>query len=163
MMPQKFIVLLMLAVSCQLSRAQSEDLVLISSGGGMTQSGSLLLSYSLGEPCISYTQSGVHWVTEGFQQPGNINLTSVDINSTSEYSFRVYPNPVANELHIESTDPGLWQLVQIVNVLGQPILTESIVANDKLIIDITRFSSGVYLLYILDHTSIPVTQSFIKL
>ncbi len=163
MMPQKFIAILLVTLICQLSQAQSDDPVLISSGGGIAQTGTLFLTYSLGEPCISYTQSDGHWLTEGFQQPGKINLTSVEIASTSMYTFRIYPNPVTSTFHIESTDPAPWQLVQIVNVLGQPLLAAPIVAEGNMGIDLTHLIPGLYRLTILDHTSTPVTQSFIKL
>lgn len=162
-MTQKIIALVLVTLTCQLSQAQSDDPVLISTGGGIAQTGSLFLTYSLGEPCISYTPSDGHWLTEGFQQPGKINLTSVEISSLSKYTFRIYPNPVASTLLIESTDPSPWQVVQIINVLGQPILAEPIVAEDKIRIDLTHLIPGIYRLNILDHTSTSVTKSFVKI
>lgn len=163
MMTQKCIIVLLVAMSCHFTQAQSDDPFLIGSGGGLSQNGSLFLSYSMGEPCIAYTLSDSYWVTEGFQQPGKINLTAVEIASTSKYTFRIYPNPVASTLHIESTDPAPWQLIQILNVLGQPLLAAPIVAEGNMRIDLTHLIPGLYRLRILDHTSTPVTQSFIKI
>lgn len=163
MMTQKCIIVLLIAMSCHLTQAQSDDPYLIGSGGGLSQNGSLFLSYSMGESCISYTPSNGYWVTEGFQQPDKINLTAVEIASTSKYTFHIYPNPVASTLYIESTDPAPWQLVQIVNVLGQPLLTAPIVVESNLSIDLSHLIPGLYRLSILDHTSTTVTQSFIKL
>ena len=159
----KCITVLLVAMSCHLAQAQSDDPFLIGSGGGLSQNGSLFLSYSMGEPCISYTSSDGYWITEGFQQPGKINLTAVEIPSTSKYTFSIYPNPVASTIHIESTDPAPWQLVQIVNVLGQPLLAAPIVAEGNMRLDLTHLIPGLYRLSILDHTSTSVTQSFIKL
>lgn len=163
MIPQKYIAVLLVAMSCHLIKAQSDDPLLIGSGGGLSQNGSLFLTYSMGEPCISYTLSDGYWITEGFQQPGKINLTAVEIASTSKYTFQIYPNPVASTLHIESTDPAPWQLIQITNVLGQPQLKTPIVTEVNMNLDVSHLIPGLYRLSILDHTSTPVTHSFIKL
>lgn len=162
-MTQKYIAGLLIAMSCHLIQAQSDDPVLVGSGGGLSQNGSLWLSYSIGEPCIAYTLSDGFWATEGFQQPGKINLTAVEFTSTSKYEFRIFPNPVATTLHIESTDPAPWQLVQIVNGLGQPLLAAPLLAEGSMRIDLTHLIPGLYQLSILDHTSTPVKQSFIKI
>ena len=163
MMTQKLISVLLIALSCHLSNAQSDDPFLISSGGGIAQSGSLFLTYSLGEPCISYTLSDLHWVTEGFQQPGNINLTSIDVHTPLEYAYRIFPNPAVRELHIESTDPTPWHQVQITNILGQRMLTESRIVEQTTVVDLNQLRPGIYFLNILDHSTRTITQPFIKL
>jgi hypothetical protein len=163
MMTQKIITLLLVAMSCHLTQAQSDDPFLIGSGGGLSQNGSLFLTYSMGEPCIAYTQSDGHWVTEGFQQPGKINLTSIAVHSTMEHTYRIFPNPTASELHIESKDAALFQLVQITNVLGQPMLSEPITAEQTMVIQIHHLRPGLYFLNILDHSSKAIIQPFIKL
>ncbi len=163
MMTQKCIALFLIFLSCQLSIAQSEDPSLIGTGGGIAQNGSFFLTYSLGEPCIAYTLSNGHWVTEGFQQPGKINLTAIEITSNATYTFRIFPNPVTTDLHIESIDAGPWQLVQIVNILGQPLLNQPIFAEGNMQMDISHLIPGLYHLNILDRNSTPVTQSFIKI
>ena len=163
MITQKCILVFLVVMTCHLTRAQSDDSSLIGSGGGLSQNGSLFLTYSIGEPCISYTLSDGHWVTEGFQQPDKINLTSLEITTMSAYTFKIFPNPVIHELLIETTDPAAWQVNQIVNVLGQPLLASPIVAEGNLRIAVTHLIPGLYRLSILDHTSTPVTQSFIKL
>lgn len=163
MMTQKMITILLVAMTCHLIRAQSDDPFLIGSGGGLSQNGSLFLSYSMGEPCIAYTQSDGHWVTEGFQQPGQIHLTSVDGFSPREYSYRIFPNPTASELHIESIDATQFHLVQITNVLGQPMITEPILAEQSMILQLNYLRPGLYFLNILDHTSKSMIQPFIKL
>ena len=163
MIPQKCIAVFLVAMSCHLLQAQSEDPFLIGSGGGLSQNGTLFLTYSMGEPCISYTLTDGYWITEGFQQPGKINLTAVEIASSSKYLFRIFPNPVASTLHIESTDPTPWKLIQITNVLGQSFLSVPIVTEGNMRIDVSHLIPGLYQLSILDHTSTPITQSFIKL
>lgn len=162
-MTQKMITILLVAMSCHLIQAQSDDPFLIGSGGGLSQNGSLFLSYSIGEPCIDYTLSDEHWVTEGFQQPGKINLTSVAVHSTLEHSYRIFPNPSESELHIESKDAALFHLVQITNVLGQPMLSEPITAQQTMVLQIHHLRPGLYFLNILDHSSKAITQPFIKL
>ncbi len=163
MMTQKIIAILLLAMSYHLTQAQSDDLFLIGSGGGLSQNGSLFLSYSMGEPCITYTQSDDHWITEGFQQPGQINLTSVAKYSLQEYSYRIFPNPTTNELHIESKDAVLFHLVQITNVLGQPMITEPILAEQSMILQLNYLRPGLYFINIQDQSSNAITQPFIKL
>lgn len=162
MMTQKIIAILLFAI-CHLTQAQSDDPFLIGSAGGLSQNGSLFLSYSMGEPCITYTLSDGHWVTEGFQQPDKINLTSIGLNSPSEYAYRIFPNPALDELNIESKDIAPFHLVQITNVLGQPMIAEPILAEQKMIIQLNHFRPGLYFLNILDHTSNALIHPFIKL
>ena len=163
MIRKPFILITVLSMATTAIIAQSSDVSLISSGGDSGQSGSLTLSYSIGEPCISQTQTGSYWLTEGFQQPGKINLTSVDGYSPREYSYRIFPNPATSELHIESNEAALFHLVQITNVLGQPMITEPILAEQSMVLQLNYLRPGLYFLNILDQLSNAITQPFIKL
>jgi len=80
--------------------AQSNDLSLFSSGGNMSANNDHFLSYSMGEPCITEVFSGDQWVTEGFQQPDAIDVTTSIHSPDGNYTFDVFPNPFSSSLFI---------------------------------------------------------------
>lgn len=155
-------VLIVITMISNMLRAQSSDPSLISSGGDLGIAGSFTLSYSIGEPCISSVQNGENWVTEGFQQPGKINLTSIEQNAIRQNAIFLNPNPVSNELHISSTDLVLWRSFQITNVLGQIMPVPSIVSEQSVLVDVHLLKPGLYYLIVQSNESLR-TQSFIKI
>lgn len=111
------------------------------------QSDIILPPYS--GPCylaIRYRNSdcSTNWLTVAFDNIA-INGNSVGIKD-SENSFsdiKVYPNPTKKMLKIDVASPTLNSL-EILNLLGQPVLTTSFF--DNVAVDISDFSSGIYFL-----------------
>jgi hypothetical protein len=66
-------------------------------------------------------------------------------NNADDPGFKVYPNPVGSKFTIESTDKTYK--IKIVDIKGNTTFTE-IVDNQKKEIDISRYNSGIYFLYI---------------
>ncbi|MDA3911865.1 MAG: C25 family cysteine peptidase [Bacteroidales bacterium] len=73
-------------------------------------------------------------------------------NSIAEESlqFKLYPNPAKTELFIE-TNPNMVSRVELVNMLGQSIMTEDINGTIT-VLDVSEYVSGVYFvrIYALD-------------
>jgi len=156
-------ILPLMILTSLLIKAQSADVSLLSTGGGLSTTGSFTLSYSIGEPCISYVYNDMLWLTEGFQQPGKINLTAIDGTQASVYTFRIFPNPVTSQLHIESTDQGPWQVIQITNILGSSYPYTAGMNGRNMILNLDQLSAGLYFLVIRDHSSNLITHTFIKI
>jgi hypothetical protein len=77
-----------------------------------------------------------------------------------ENSIQVYPNPSSDYLTIELPENSFRTEIKIFNMLGEPI-SNSIVANRKTIIDISKLSNGIYLLEATVGKNISI-QKFIK-
>lgn len=84
-------------------------------------------------------------VSQGVVQPEKANLSSIE-SSAKEMLFRVYPNPVENDLFvkIDGTSAYKWQIVDVVGKLILSGTSDSELEK----IDMSEFSSGQYILTI---------------
>jgi len=142
---------------------KSQDLALLGSGGGMTSTGNLFMSYSFGEPCIQESLNGNQWITEGFQQPESIHLMVGTHETTLNENIRVFPNPTSSTITISGMETNQRFEVSVLNLLGQTLLTQLFNANDEHILGIENLSPGLYLLNLRSKSSSLFTQSIVKL
>ena len=143
--------------------AQSPDVFLIGTGGGMTGTSGLYVSYSLCEPFISMAQNNGHWNTEGFQQPAKINLATGNATLTHHIPITVYPNPVSSELHAKGHFLSHCDKVSIANLLGYSILYEPVQQADEIRIPISHLAPGLYwLIFECDEEEL-INVPFIKM
>jgi hypothetical protein len=142
--------------------AQVPGLSLLGTGGGMTQNGSTFLSYSFGETLISYHQNGNQWITEGFQQPEKINLTTAIKHLYNSFNLLLFPNPAENRLNLTSPELEKCQQIQIINTLGQIQFQTRIHSTDQVSLSIDELVPGLYLIHLSCMDGIIMTQSFIK-
>lgn len=77
------------------------------------------------------------------------NVTSLGINTLTEPSYKLYPNPVNNELTIEN--PGNINKVEIYNVTGQLLETVNPMESKVIKVNLTNFVQAVYFVKI--HTT----------
>ncbi|MBI5219178.1 MAG: T9SS type A sorting domain-containing protein, partial [Bacteroidia bacterium] len=66
----------------------------------------------------------------------------IQTQNTEISGLRIYPNPVKNELIIE-TNSTTKQEFELLNLIGQSLFTSTI--DKKAVIDLKQFSSGIYL------------------
>lgn len=79
--------------------------------------------------------------------------------ATNEFAnFLTYPNPASDVLNIQ-TEAGIKQ-IEVLNLLGQTIYNET-VADEKLTLNISDWTNGVYVIRIKNDDGI-ATQKFIK-
>lgn len=71
----------------------------------------------------------------------------------------VYPNPVSDYLHINTTDWSHVELVEVFDLLGRVLLKTN--ASQEPRVDISHFSSGVYILRITTDAGLSNTVRFI--
>ncbi len=75
-------------------------------------------------------------------RPSNLGM---DDERQNTYSFKVYPNPVANTVTISGTiEKSGSTILSVYSVQGQLLLQRKI-SQDKTLIDISSFSQGIYL------------------
>jgi hypothetical protein len=101
-------------------------------------------------PAITYNASGAFDVTlKATNQWGDISLKKLEyihvggvgINELSQASVKVYPNPVSDQMNIESSSN--IQEVRIVNLVGQTVLIQKI-DGTNMTINTSDLKSGVY-------------------
>jgi hypothetical protein len=101
-------------------------------------------------PAITYNTSGAFNVTlKATNEWGDMTLAKIDyiyvggvgINELSQASVKVYPNPVVDQLNIESSVN--IQEIRIINLVGQTVLIQKADANN-MTINVSDLRSGVY-------------------
>jgi len=163
MIPQKCISVLLLAISYHLTIAQSPDLSLISSGGGIAYNGSVYLSYSIGEPFTSYSGMEEHWVTEGFQQPDAIDITVSTNENGTNLQINFSPNPTHDKVDITGLDMTACYQIQLINILGQIEMTEPCNLSGRHTLDLNHLQPGLYLLSIQYTPSSFYSKTIVKI
>jgi len=86
----------------------------------------------------------VYWVQDGYEgAPFTISFqTSLGVNDHAKNSFKAYPNPVKDVLHLSY--PQAISSVTIFNLLGQKMLEQKIDTNETSI-DLSALAAGHYL------------------
>ncbi|MEO6130636.1 MAG: T9SS type A sorting domain-containing protein [Saprospiraceae bacterium] len=156
-----FPTLVLIFIAIQLS-GQSQDPSLIGSGGGMQKQGSFYLSYSLGEPFVEYRFNSDRWITEGYQQPEKINLSTGIKNILPPSTATIYPNPTTGFLHVEWPETFVCNQLTIENSLGQTLLHRDIPSNEYLNLSLDELCAGIYFIRLQFGVSSSLT-SFIKI
>jgi hypothetical protein len=140
--------------------AQTIGREVVSSGGGTSQSTSIVISSTIGEPLISnlYTSDSTRILTQGFQQPLVILIGPLTINTSEVLKIEVFPNPVVTKLTVEIEATGNENYVfKIVNLKGEEQLCNyQIVTQNNLQkrteIDFAQLSKGTYIIRVFDIT-----------
>lgn len=94
----------------------------IASAGDHFENEDISLSWTLGEPVIS-TLSGEYILTQGFHQDLYI-ITSIDDVEISEMDIQIFPNPTADYLNIEISNPEFSNddvIIQLLDLKGSLI------------------------------------------
>ena len=92
--------------------------------------------------------------------PANCAVLSLD--EVAETSFKVYPNPVVDELTVAVGNFSDNLDVVIYNTLGSLVLSKNSVTSNNNKIDISQLNEGVYFLSIRDEENKTFTKRFIK-
>lgn len=131
------------------SYAQSLEQFVISSAGNFSNTSTgTTLSWSVGEPMISTESSNTAILTQGFQQPIDVNPLSVDIKLNQDIRLQVYPNPTSEQITFQKeTDKTLK--AELFNMLGKSIGHYSITQRQTNI-SLQHLPSATYLLRIQD-------------
>lgn len=153
----------MFVYSCVSVSAQSQDLSLISTSGGMQNTGSFYISYSIGEPFIEYKNNAGRWISEGYQQPEKINLSTGTKDIIPSPVVHIYPNPAVGVLYVELKNSLNGGRISIENILGVIVMEKEITVTNLQSLYIDQLDYGIYFLRVLQGTSSSIMTSFIKI
>ncbi len=123
---------------------------------GVTNTGSLAYSQTIGETAIEIFQSSDCVFTQGFQQPC-IKFTKE--NPPPGNGVKVYPNPVSDYVNIELFgDISRNFRVEIINISGTVVISERMGFTDMYWntqqIPVEKLSTGLYFVRILSEDGV---------
>ena len=83
-----------------------------------------------------------------------------NLSEKARGALRVFPNPCKSVIHIENLDQV--QSIRLRNTTGQVLLNRMAVNQNKVTIDLSPYSAGIYLLEITDHRGISSTYKIVR-
>ncbi len=139
--------------------AQSASLQVVSSAGGHFSNATHQVSFTIGEPVIATHSNSTNTLTQGFHQT---KLQVISIGELFiESGIKVYPNPVVQDLHIETSNLGDDVWINLYATDGKLVLQKKMLcAEEKL--NVANLAEGTYFLSLNFSNSIFQTFSIIK-
>jgi hypothetical protein len=128
----------------QACMAQTSTPDIIASSGGYQSNASGSLSWTLGEPLIETGTSSNNYLTQGFQQPSGITISSTDNVTKPNASVTAYPNPSSSLVYVNSTTTTSMQ-AEVYDLAGQRVYKKTISGDDNEL-NLGNLTNGMYLL-----------------
>lgn len=143
--------------------AQSQKLSpdILSPGGGINETRSGTIEWTLGEIAVSTVNTPSAMYTQGYNQPLLLQrLSSVNSNTdkVSLFNVTVFPNPTTTQLtvHVDSKIDSKVT-IQLLDLNGKQLSLEvSGSMNENKTLDLTKYTAGLYLLRITDAAGLPI-------
>ena len=139
----------------------------ITTSGGEATGNAGTVSYTIGQIAVQTVANSNASVSEGVQQPYEIQTIGVDNYPQITLDAKVYPNPTADRLilsigsSVVETRHGTSLRAALFNNNGQHIRTLN-VADVQTDIDMTDLSSGTYYLRVTDEKQTLKTFKVVK-
>lgn len=131
---------------------------IISSNCGSYKGSTVQLDWTIGEPVIATLTSGTNILTQGFHQ-SNLTVTAIDKMAISTITLKVYPNPVSDQMVLETCKGDKQQLsLKLFNITGK-LLYQQTVKQPVETVNMQVYVPGNYLLIVFAEDGAPV-QTF---
>jgi len=163
MKPLLPLIITYLLISAKISFGQLE---LVSIGGDALRSDNISLSFSLGEIAVETFDLNNLKVTQGFQQPDYLILSTEDVH---QVDLSVYPNPTEGDLfitaHYREILPDEYTIM-IINMLGAVQFTQKVNLgqSDMMHLDVRSLKPGIHFIQLLSRRGSQVgTIRFVKI
>ena len=134
----------------------------IAAGGGFGEGNNISISWTLGELAVTTLSAGDLILTQGFQQPFDIDVGVKE--KELNWGISVYPNPVGDVLRIKFDIERAGDfLIEIQDVTGRLVGQEihsQVRPGDIVLLHTTGYSNGVYFLKVFtkDRQQVQVTS-----
>lgn len=115
-MKQKILIPVVWSISIITGQAQH----VVNATGATLSNSNLVVEYSIGEIVTATIQNSISTATQGLLQPTYDIVSDVNEGFDSNFSFGVYPNPVAEQLNIK-TDYTEFRIVLVYDAVGRMI------------------------------------------
>jgi hypothetical protein len=123
----------------------------IDSGGAGVTVGTTTIFYTLGEVAVQENTNGSIHISEGFISPDIIHSLGLEAYSILE-GIRIYPNPTTDIITIEFKDIDTYEIIMY-DHLGKQMERCQAEQTDEKSLDISNYSSGVYVVLIKSDTA----------
>lgn len=118
----------------------------VAAGGKATGTGGTA-SFSVGQ--IAYKSPAGNLVSDGVQQPYEIQVLGKSDFDAIQLEIKVYPNPTVGELQLKISDSNLTNLTyQLYDVNGKNLASQKI-NQAETIISLKHLNKGIYFLAVL--------------
>jgi len=117
---------------------------ILTTSGGYQSNASASLSWTLGEPIIETGNSPSNFLTQGFQQPADIIITTVDNTQNPKGNVTAYPNPASSLIYVSGTS-NQPMLAEVYDLTGQMVCKKTISTEDNSL-NVGNLSNSIYLL-----------------
>ncbi len=133
------------AFAAQACMAQTSASDILTTSGGYGSNALASLSWTIGETLIETGSSTSNFLTQGFEQPSSIVITSIDNTKNPQGNISAYPNPVISSVYISSSSNQPLR-VDVMDLTGRKLFTKNLSGNDDKEVNMTDYSNGMYLL-----------------
>jgi len=155
--PMKRIIITFVFIISTLSLSAQVQLLnsVIGTAGQFFTSGSISLSWTLGEVAVKTLSNATLILNQGFQQPwelildGSTTIQEPEIN----WSVKAYPNPVRENLNVQFTLENSERFsMEILDITGKKIYqqeAETIMPDQVVRLDFSTYKEGIYILRVV--------------
>ncbi len=145
-------IFLFVLLGAGLVQAQSLTPTVIASAGGYASGGNVSLSWTLGELAVTTLSSGNFMLTQGFQQPWELDISNAIDDPSYDWAILSYPNPVHDQLNLKfKVEKVLDYNVEITDLTGKTLhlqKVENVTPGQEVDIDFSPYPQGLYLVKI---------------
>ena len=131
-------------------QAQNLSPTVVASAGGYASGGNYTISWTLGEVAISTLTGGDFILTQGFQQPWELDIGNAVEDISFGWSVIPYPNPVDGQLRLRfNTERTMDYNIEITDLTGKKLSVETlkqVVPGQEIEVDFSGFAQGLYLM-----------------
>ncbi len=133
--------------------SQSKTLEVNPAAGDEFTAGGVTLSWTIGEGIIETFSNNEMVLTQGFQQP-TLKVTLIDEAEEFDFQFNVYPNPTTDFIIIDVlSENEMACTAELFDMSGKLLFRKSLKGKElRENIDISNYSSNLYILKILDNS-----------
>lgn len=145
---------LLALLHCAAQDARLFNQVVASTGNVAVQQG-LSYAYTVGEVVIFTGTFDNFIVTQGFHQPEQTRIVSVEQPELAEWNIELFPNPVIDRLTVRfSPEKGVALRVNVTDLAGKIILADQLLTDPSgSILNCSAWQPGVYFLTLQDPQS----------
>ena len=68
------------------------------------------------------------------------------VNDNAEYNIGVYPNPANEKVTVDAQNINS---ISVINIMGQKVYEETSINDDKAVIDVNEYPSGIYMIHVV--------------
>lgn len=149
---KKTISILMMALMIPLVSGQSLSPTVIATAGGNLSNANVSLSFTAGEVAVTTLQGTSLILTQGFQQPFELDVAGAVNDLSVNWTVQAYPNPVFDYLTIRfELDKPIEIIIDVTDILGrtQILMNRSMITpGETRELDFTGLSNGIYIMHL---------------